>query len=475
MTDHVPAHAPRSLAARTIAAVLSTLGLAISITVVAVGLPFGLTQALQGPVVPLSVAEVAPVEPHRLVACMGPAIAFSGQNPAPVGYGAPTDQIAGSAATVTPLTETDLQDAFSLEALPVPAPAVIVTQPAESGPLAGVSYQQLDNLNVRGLAMAECQVPRTETWLVGADTTTGRQAVLSLINPGQVLATVDIEVWGADGPISTPLGKGILVAPDTQRVFSLAGFAPEEPRPVMRVTAQGTGVVASLHYSIVRGLEADGLAVITGQPEPSVKRVITGLYTPPEEIIGPVRGKEGYADVGGLLRVLAPDAAAIVSVRIIRPSLGDIETELRLEAGQVGDLALDEIGSGEYSIIIESDQPVVAGVRNSVGTDARTDTSWVGSSYPISQQTLFAVPSVGETRISVVNAGENAVTVTIDGVSVPLEAGSMIARPIVAGTSFLAAEGEVFAVVSSRAENSLGHLQVLPAPMPQEPVSLRVR
>ena len=173
--------------------------------------------------------------------------------------------------------------------------------------------------------------------------------------------------------------------------------------------------------------------------------------------------------------MLSPDAAAIVSIRIIRPSLGDIETELRLEAGQVGDLALDEIGSGEYSIIIESDQPVVAGVRNSVGTDARTDTSWVGSSYPVSQETLFAVPSLGETRVSVVNPSDTTVTVTLDGVSIPIDAQSMVSRPIVAGTSFLAAEGDVYAVVSSRAENSLGHLQVLPAPTAQEPVLIRVR
>lgn len=474
-TDHIPAHAPRNLAARTITAVVSTLALALSVTVGAVGLPFGLAQALQGPREPLPFIEVAPAEPERVIACSGPAIGFSGQNPAPVGYGLPTDQITGSSTTSAPVVATNLQDSLSLEGQVVPSGAVIVTQPAEAGALAGVSYQQVDNLNVRGLAMAECQEPRVETWLVGGDTTTGRQAVLSLINPGKVLATVDIEVWGADGPISSPLGKGILVAPGEQRVFSVAGFAPDEPRPVLRVTSQGTGVVASVHASIVRGIEADGLSVITGQAEPSLSRVITGLFTPQDEIIGPIRGKEGYADVGGVLRVLSPDAPAIVAVRIIRPSAGDIETQLQLNAGEVGDLALDVIGEGEYSILLESDQPIVAGARNSLGTDTRTDTSWVGSSYAISQETVFSVPSFGETRISVFNSEDTAVSITLDGMSIPLDPGSMIVRPIAAGTVSLSAESEVYAVVSARAESSLGHSQVLPAARQQDPVVMRVR
>jgi hypothetical protein len=406
---------------------------------------------------------------------MGPAIAFSGQDSSPVGYGEPTDVVSGSAVETSRLAQTDLQDALSLENAVVASPATILTQPAEGGLLAGASYQQLDNLNVRGLALQECQEARTETWLVGGDTTTGRQGVLSLSNPGDVPATVTVDVWGASGLISSPLGQGILVQPGSQRVIVLAGLAPNEARPVLRVTSSGTGIVAALHASIVRGLEADGLSVVTGQAPPSESRVITGLYGPPSEIIGPIRGKEGYTDVGGALRVLSPDGPASVTITVVRPGQSDITTRLELEAGQVGDLSLDELGSGDYGLVLESSAPIVAGVRNSVGSDLRTDTSWVGSSYPIEGDTVIAVPAVGEIRLSVLNPGSTDVQISLDGRPTTVSAGGLLARPLGGGTFSFSSDGPVYAVVSFRGETVLGNLQVLPAPLPQNPVVMTIR
>jgi hypothetical protein len=474
-SEHTPAHGSRNLASRTIVAVVSTVALALSVTVSALGLPPGLVRAFQGPIAPLVTLEVIPSEPDLVVVCMGPAISFSGQDASPVAYGVATDVISGSQVSAEALATTDLQDAFSLEDGLTEAPPTVLRQPSEAGLLAGSSFQQLSNLNTRGLAMQECQEPRSETWLVGGDTTTGRQAVVSLSNPGDVAASVNIDVWGQSGPISSPLGQGILVGPGSQRVVSLAGLAPDEPRPVLRITSSGTAIAAALHTSIVRGLEADGLAVVTGQAAPSEVRVIPGLYGPPEEIIGPIRGKEGYADVGAQLRVLSPEAATSVSVTVVRPALGNITIRLELQAGQVGDLSLDELGSGDFAIILESTDPIVAGVRTSVGNDERTDTSWVGSSWAITGETTFAVPSIGETRLSVVNPGDTEVLVALDGRSSPLGAGAMISRPVGGGSYRLSADGPVYAVVSARGDTILGHLQVLPSRAAQEPILLTIR
>jgi hypothetical protein len=406
---------------------------------------------------------------------MGPAIAFSGQDSSPVGYGEPTDVVAGSAVETSRIAQTDLQDAFSLENAVVPTPPTILTQPSDAGSLAGASSQQLDNVNVRGLALQECQEPRSETWLVGGDTTTGRQGVLSLSNPGGVAATVNVDVWGQSGPISSPLGQGILVQPGAQRVITLAGLAPNEARPVLRVTSSGTGIAAALHTSIVRGLDADGLSVVTGQPAPSEIRVIPGLYGPPSELIGPIRGKEGFADVGGALRVLSPDGPASVTITVVRPGQSDITTRLELEAGQVGDLSLDELGSGDYGLILQSSAPIVAGVRNSVGTDVRTDTSWVGSSYAIEGDTVMAVPAVGEIRLSVMNPGDIDVQISLDGRSSSVPAGGILARPLGGGSFSFSSDGPVYAVVSFRGETVIGNLQILPAPRAQDPVVMTIR
>lgn len=474
-SEYTPAHGPRNLAARTIVAVVSTVALAVSLAVSALGLPSGLVRAFQGPIMGLAVLEVVPAEPDRVLVCMGPAIAFSGQDAAPVGYGQATDVAFGLEVTTTQVGDTDLRDAASLEGAPVPVPPTILSQPADSGPLAGASGQQLDNSNVRGLALQECQEPRTETWLVGGDTTTGRQAVVTLSNPGVVAASVSIDVWGQSGPIVSPLGQGILVAPGAQRVISLAGLAPAEARPVLRVVSTGTGIVAALHTSIVRGLSADGLAVVTGQAPPSAVRVMPGLFGPPDEEIGPIRGKEGYADVGGILRVLAPDGPASVSVTVVRPASGNVTTRLELQAGQVEDLSLDEFGSGDYAVILESTSPIVAAVRTSVGTDERTDTSWTGSSYAVAGDTALAVPAGGDTRLSVVNAGDTEVLVSVDGRPFAVSPGAMVTRGVDPGSYSFSADGPVYAVVTSKTDTLMGHIQLLPQPRPQDSLVMTVR
>jgi uncharacterized protein with PhoU and TrkA domain len=474
-SSHTPAHSPRSLAVRTVVAVLSTMALATTAVVASLGLPEGLVRALGGPLPAVAVIQVNPAEPDRVLVCMGPAIAFSGQDASPVGYGAPSNQISNDQASITPLAETDLQDASSLEGALSDTPPVVVRQNSEAGVLAGVSFQELNNPNVRGLAVVECQEPRSETWLVGGDTTTGRQAVLSLSNPGSVPATVNVEVFGESGPIQAPLGRGILVAPGAQRVLSLAGLAPSESQPVVRVSSAGTGIVATLHTSISRGLEADGLAVVTGQDAPSEIRVIAGLFAPPEEIIGPIRGKEGYTDVGSSLRVLAPTENTSVRITVLRAGQGNITTRLELQAGRVGELSLDELGSGDYSVILESDKPIVAGVRNSVGNDERTDTAWAGSSYGVELETSFVVPPVGEQRLTLVNPGQNTITYSLDGRSAGLAGTAMATRGVTPGSYTLIADGPVFAAVSLRSETLIGHFQVLPTRPGQEPVRVSVR
>jgi hypothetical protein len=243
----------------------------------------------------------------------------------------------------------------------------------------------------------------------------------------------------------------------------------------VQVTSSGTGVVAALHTTISRGLEADGLAVVTGQTPPSQTRVIPGLYAPPPEIIGPIRGKDGYADVGSNVRVLSPDAPTSVTVTVVRPGLSNVTTRLELQAGQVGDLSLDELVSGDYSLILESEHPIVAGVRSSVGTDQRTDTAWAGSSTVLDRETSFVVPSFSESRLTVVNHSDQNITYALNGRSSSLPPGGMVTRSVSAGSYALVADGPVFAAVSVRGETVMGHFQVLPTPPDQEPVRVEVR
>jgi len=472
--EHTPQHGSRNLASRTIASVVATIALVIGVLLSVTAVPGGIVRSFDGPVPDLPLVEVMPAEPDRVLVCMGPGLSFGSASAEPVAYGEPSEAVAGANPVTSSLSDTTVLDGFSLEGALSTVYPVVVTQPAEDGAVAAVSYQSLSNLNVRGLAVSECQEPRTETWLVGGDTTTGRQAALTLSNPGDVPATVIIDIWGTTGPISSPLGQGVLVQPGAQRVFSLAGLAPSEASPVIRITSSGVGVVAALHASIVRGLVADGISVITGQPEPSVERVIPGVFLAPEDLIGPIKGKEGYVDAGGALRLLSPDNDASVSIRILRSSGADTTTRLQLVAGQVLDLTLDELGSGDVAVLVESSEPVVAAVRQSAGNDQVTDTSWVGSSYPLLGSAALAIPPVGESRVTFANTGDAPVAVNFDGRDLEVPAGGIVTRPV-SDTHQIVAPATVFAAVSLRGETIIGNLQVLPTPPPQESVRVIVR
>ncbi|MGA1453120.1 MAG: DUF5719 family protein [Pontimonas sp.] len=473
-SDYNPQHGSRNLAGRTIAAVLSTITIVVGVVVSASGLAAGIIRSLDGPTPSLPVVEVLPAEPDTLLVCMGPGLSFGSASSEPVAYGEPTEVVAGVNPVTFTLDETTVLDGFSLEGAVSTTYPRVITQPFEDGPLAAVSFQSLSNLNVRGLAVAECQEPRAETRIVGGDITTGRQEAQSLSNPGDVPATVNNDIWGASGPIPSSLGQGILVQPGAQRVLSLAGLAPSEPSPVIRITADRGGIVAALHASIVRGLTADGLSVVTGQPVPSTKRVVPGVFLAPEDLLGPIKGKEGYADVGAALRILSPEGDTTAEVTIVRSGEESTSTRLDLVAGQVKDLILDELGSGDVAVFVESEAPIVAGVRQSVGNDQATDTSWLGTSYPLLGEAAVAVPPIGDSRITFANPGDASVAVNFDGRDLEVPAGGIVTRPL-ADSHRIVAPSTVYAAVSVRSDTIIGNLQVLPTRTAQESVRVTVR
>jgi hypothetical protein len=88
---------------------------------------------------------------------------------------------------------------------------------------------------------------------------------------------------------------------------------------------------------------------------------------------------------------------------------------------------------------------------------------------------VIAVPAVGEIRLSVLNPGSTDVQISLDGRPTTVSAGGLLARPLGGGTFSFSSDGPVYAVVSFRGETVLGNLQVLPAPLPQNPVVMTIR
>ena len=65
-------------------------------------------------------------------------------------------------------------------------------------------YQNASGATLQGLAATNCQLPSNDLWLLGADTTTGREALLILRNTSEVDATVSLEIFTEAGAIEAP-------------------------------------------------------------------------------------------------------------------------------------------------------------------------------------------------------------------------------------------------------------------------------
>ncbi|WP_255500030.1 DUF5719 family protein, partial [Actinotalea sp. JY-7885] len=209
--------------------------------------------------------------------------------------------------------------------------------------------------DLRGVAATSCQQPAADVWLVGGGTSLGTSARLVLQNPGSTPATVDVELWGPAGPVDLAGAPEYLVPPGAERVVLLEGVAAEQRRIVVHLRAAGGLVTAYLQDSELRGLLPAGVDYVAAGRAPSQRQVVPGLSVTASEIDG--------ADTAAV-RLLAPgDEGGTATLTLLGPD-GDVSLpgaeEVELAAGEVLDVPLAGLPAGTYTVVVESEVPVVA-------------------------------------------------------------------------------------------------------------------
>lgn len=356
---------------------------------------------------PLSVpATPAPAE--SVIVCDG-ALLSIGRNPtdaSAVTVVAPQSVVAGVAEGGGPaeqrLETTDVGPGpLAYTALPVDDHAVDVAA-------TGAATASADDLS--GFAASACRPPLLDSWLVGGSGATGAADLVLISNPGTVPATVQLTVYGAAGPQIPPGGVDLVIPPGTQRVVPLAGLALGEETPVVRVSAVGAPVHASLQASITRTLTPGGVDQVGPVAEAETTEVITGITVmrPP--------AADGAADEVTVLRMLAPSAAA--TVRVTVTAVGRAEParepeEVALEAGKPLELALNGLAAGSYTVTLDATAPVVAAVWQATGVGEGDDFAWYTPAPEVSVASLFATPGGPTPSLSVVNPSSEPVAVSV--------------------------------------------------------------
>ncbi len=398
------------------ASTVSLAALIAGVGVAATGAPADLIRNLPGGSEELVVRDVALTAPGRELVCPGPLLGFIAQDASARGFGEPIELLAGVELDSSELDSPDVFNERGLRGEEPASPLTVHRQPSSEPGMGAVSRQSFTSDVLRGLATAACLPAQFETWIAAGSAETGRQAVLSLANPGDVPATVDVTVYGSSGALSAPAARGILLPPGTRRIFSLTGFAPAEISPVIHVQAQGSAVAAALHTSVTRGLDADGVAIATGQFDQASDIFIPGVFVDGSDEALERRQEPGFSDLAPTLRLLAPFEDTVAQVTVLRPGQPPVVSEARLRAGRVVDIALDLVGSGLFSVSVSADAPIVGGARVAVVTETATDLSWVSAHPVLDEPTYMALPFGPEATLSVVAVDQEA-EVTISRLS----------------------------------------------------------
>ncbi|MEN9910655.1 MAG: hypothetical protein RLZZ441_223, partial [Actinomycetota bacterium] len=292
----------------------------------------------------------------------------------------------------------------------------VITNSGDSLHVAATEYNSVDTESIAGYLATECGDPLNDQWLIGGSTTTGRDTIVTISNGSDVEARIDLEIWGSAGKVDAPGSQGIVIPAKSQRSYSVAGFAPDEASPVIRLVSNGAAVWATLQTTVVRGLVPGGLDRIGPVAAPNTSISFPVLHLPSEKSIGKLLVDPSYSDVVAALRFLAPgDIDATITITLDPYAEGEPQVvTASVPAGSTLDLPINELSEGYWAVSVESNQPIVAAARVGFNDASKgiTDLAWA-SAAP-AQTGVASVMVPGGSLLGLTNFGASDATVTIE-------------------------------------------------------------
>lgn len=440
------------------------LGAAVVVVAAAVlGTGFAVAAGLPGHRASAVSADVAPPASSDVLACDGPLLALGRDEssieqltvaaPQQLTTGAP----AGTASSArSALSTPGVSGGSGPQSLITPARGRMPARVGASG------SAQVKAPDLTGFAASACQPGLMQSWLVGGSAATGSSDLVLLANPGAVAATVQVTVYGPDGPVSPPGGGDVIVAAHTQQVLPLAGLALGTGSPVVKIVASGAPVQASIQTSIIRTLVPGGLDQVSAITVAARTQVIPGVRV--------TANADASSAPLTVLRVLAPTSGTRATVTVTGADGRTAQTRtVPLAAGQPVEMALDGLKTGIYTVRVTSPADTVAAVWSATGIGAGDDYAWNAASPTVRTTATVAVPAGPGPELSIVNTGTRPATVTVR----PVDGGSArtLTLPVRGGRSVSVAPGSVYevtpvaggqiaAAVSFASRNALGAFPV---------------
>ncbi|MEU1134093.1 DUF5719 family protein [Streptomyces sp. NPDC005900] len=297
------------------------------------------------------------------------------------------------------------------------APVLIGT--AEGALAPGWTVQQTTTYSAgsgRGAQGTNCTAPDTDFWFPGTSTAKGRSDYIHLTNPDDSAAVVDVELFGPDGEVTSPVGEAIQVQPHSSVPVLLSTLADKAyTNLTMHVSARSGRVAAAVQSSDDK-LGGDWLPAAA---DPSPVAVLPGI---PKDATS-VR-----------LIAFAPGSAdADLKVRLASPT-GTItpagHEDLHVKAGMTAAVDLGDLTKGEAGSLLLSPAdepvPVVAALRVTRGKGGAQETAFIPATDPVGARATVADNRAKGSTLSLVAPDKTAkVKVTA---SSGTEGGSPVAK-----------------------------------------------
>lgn len=355
----------------------------------------------------------------------------------------------GGTAQMLPVTQTDGAGTSINGRLPAhPRPVVPLTAPGKpvtasagkttwplvgsaDGSLApGWTVQETTTIDAgagRGLLGTSCGQAGTDFWFPGASTATHREDYVHLTNPDQTAAVADIELYNANGVISTPGGEGITIPGGSSVPVLLSPLTGQQNADLTVHVQVRTGRVGAVIQAMDTVAGGDWLPP---SAIPADSAVLPGIPADASsvELVAYATGSDDADLKVQLLTPTGPITPAGHETLHLKSGMTTAVNLPKLTQGQAGSLLLTPSDPGQTA-------PFVAALRVTRGTGGAQETAFVPATDPVGQRATAADNRTKGSTLSL-TATTSAATVRIT-TSATSSGGTPVSRTVTlkAGTT----------------------------------------
>ncbi|WP_330339604.1 DUF5719 family protein [Streptomyces sp. NBC_00557] len=271
------------------------------------------------------------------------------------------------------------------------APALIGTADGKFAP--GWTVQETTEVAAgtgRGLQGVTCTTADTDFWFPGAGTAADRTDYLHLTNPDDSAAVVDIELYGKDGAIKSPLGENQTIPPHASKPILLSTLTDERQADLTVHVSVRSGRVGASVQALDDKAGGDWLAA---SADPAGSLVLPGIPKDATDV-RLIAFTPGGDDADLKVRLASPDG-------LIAPAGHDT---LHVKSGMTTAADLGDVTRGEAGslVLTPTDQsvPVVAALRVVRGKGDKQETAFIPATAPVGTRATSADNSAKGTTLS---------------------------------------------------------------------------